>query len=174
MTRHDLSTERHCPELSMNDYRVFGDDRRENKRRANDTLTYRMEDNERLTASWKTALHRGTCYRLRDKSGTSRFRCTLRGISPGSRSRVNPGIGARRVLAWLPSVKDLIRAISRQSDSSLAHIGARAKPRKLVCGHEISAHSGQARKSASLCDWFDSTDAEIRAERDWKVWRKSR
>jgi len=175
MTRNDLSTKQHYRALSVNDC-VFWTIWRESKHRANDLSDGRQWETDGFV---KLVLHRGTCYRLRDKNRTSRFCCTpswnLAWFAI-SRERVRAremGIGSWWELAWLSGVKDLVRAISKQSDFSLAHIEIQAKPRKLVCGHEIRAHSGQARKSTLLSDWFDSTDAEIRTECDWEAWRKS-
>jgi len=144
---------------------------RESKRRANDTLTWHSDGRQWETGGFaKPALHPGMYYCLCDKSGTSQFRCTFVsafGISPASRSRVNERVGTREMgiaarIAWLPGVTDLVRAISRQSDFSLAHIETRAKPRKLV---SRSRHSFEASSEVGFSDWFDSTDAEIRAER---------
>lgn len=74
----------------------FLNDRRESKRRANDTLTYRMEDNEGLTASWNRLyiVVRVTAYMIRTEPRDSvlHARVCLRGISPGLRTRVNKRI----------------------------------------------------------------------------------
>jgi len=182
MTRNDLSTKRHYRALSVNDC-VFWTIWRESKHRANDlTIIGRKTMRDwRLCETGSTS--RNTCYRLRDKNRASRFCCTL--VSAFVESRLIRNLAwtspwqekwesARgENLAWLSGVKDLVCAISKQSDFSLAHIEIQAKPRKLVCGHEIRAHSGQARKLTLLSDWFDSTDAEIRVECDWEAWRKS-
>lgn len=183
MTQNDLSAEQHCPELS-NDYQVYGDDQDER---------VSVEQTIPWPIGWKTMRD----WRLRGTGSTSAVRVTAYVIKAEPRDFAARSCPSSWNLAWFAISRERSKSGNRFAARTCVAAKRQRSRQRYVrsLGSLISpsptSEPGLNRENSfavtrsrlirgklgsRLRSLIDSIQQmlEIRAERDWKVWRKSR